>query len=238
MTGRNEPLPLIVTQPFGKGNVLYVGFDETWRWRMVRDSQFHRRFWANCVRYLATLQARRLIITTGGSKFGVGEMITVEAEAYDESYRPLEQEALELQMTDLATGTRLRTITLKAAGKDKPGHYKASFVAEHRGQYELSAPQVQADPNDAVTAKQIAIELPQAEFARTEADVATMKSLAWPPEKVLDLGQIDQLNEIPSGRWTSTHEVPKFLWDTKLMLLVIVALLVTEWILRKKYHMA
>ncbi|HUT56559.1 MAG TPA: hypothetical protein VNA25_01655 [Phycisphaerae bacterium] len=235
---RNHALPLIVAQPYGKGSVLYLGFDETWRWVLVRDGYFYRRFWGNVVRYLATLQARRVTITTGGSRFTVGEPITIEVEAYGRDYQPLEKDKLEVDVVNNETGRAERTLELRAI-EDKPGQFKVTFVAEHRGNYKLTPLVEPDDPNGTPAFKQIEIALPQAEFVRTEADGGTMKSMAWPPEKYLDVSQIDRLAaEIPAGRWTSTHEVPKYLWDTNLALVLIVVLLAAEWILRKRYNMA
>lgn len=235
---RNDPLPLIVAQPYGKGSVLYLGFDETWRWMLVRDGYYYRRFWGNVVRYLATLQARRVMITTGGSRFIVGEPITIEVEAYGRDYQPLQKDKLDVDVVNTQTDRVERTLELMAID-GKPGQFKVTFVAEHRGNYKLTPLIEPDDPNGMPAFKQIQIALPQAEFVRTEADSGTMKSMAWPPEKYLDIGQIDRLAaEIAAGRWTSTNEVPKYLWDTNLALMLIVALLATEWILRKRYNMA
>jgi len=217
--------------------VLYVGFDDTWRWRMVRDGYYHRRFWANVVRFLSTLQARRFTITTGGSRFALGEKIAVEVEAYDEAYQPLRAASLSLDVTDVTAGESLPPLVLEAV-EGKPGVYrKNDFEPRRKGAYRLSPQGLLADANDPALAKQIVVEPPQAEFARTEADEATMRSLAWPTDKFLRVEQIDRLAEIPAGRWTSTTETPRDLWDTKLALLVVVTLLTLEWIGRKKYNM-
>src|SRR5207245_2757729 len=40
----DEPMPLLATQYFGRGLVLFVGFEETWRWRFNAPENFDR-FW-------------------------------------------------------------------------------------------------------------------------------------------------------------------------------------------------
>jgi hypothetical protein len=42
---------LIVRQNYGKGKVLYVGVDSTWRWRYKTGDRFHHRFWGQIVRW-------------------------------------------------------------------------------------------------------------------------------------------------------------------------------------------
>ena len=61
--------PVLAVQTVGAGRTAYLGFDETWRWRFIEDGFYFRRFWANLVRYLAPLNARQIVITTGGDRF-------------------------------------------------------------------------------------------------------------------------------------------------------------------------
>ncbi len=235
--GRNEPEPLLVAQPFGMGRVLYLGFDGTWRWRFLRDGYYHRLFWSNVVRYLATLRARHVVITAGGDRFSAGERITIEAEAYDENFSPLKAATLEVEMIDLAT-QKTETIVLKAVA-DKPGRYKATIRAARTGTFELTA--LKGDPmaREKVQSKTIRIELPKAESIRTEADRATMENIASRRENFLEIHQIDRLaGLIPSDRKTAVRKVPWELWDSNLMLLLIALLLAVEWIFRKKHNMA
>ena len=236
-TGKNEPEPLLVAQPFGVGRVLYMGFDGTWRWRFLRDGHYHRLFWSNVVRYLATLRARHVVITAGGDWFSAGERITVEAEAYDENFSPLKADTFDVEKINTKTGES-ETIVLKAVA-NKPGRFQASFRAAHTGAFQLTA--MKGDPmaKEKVQSKLIRIELPKAESVRTEADRAALETLASKPENFLEIQDIGRLATlIPPDRKTAVRKVPWELWDSNLTLLLIVLLLTIEWILRKKYNMA
>ncbi|RPI64055.1 MAG: hypothetical protein EHM48_01470, partial [Planctomycetaceae bacterium] len=59
-----QPEPLIVVQPVGRGRVMYMNFDETWRWRSVDDQKYYRMFWSNVVQYLCSSSGRQVLITT------------------------------------------------------------------------------------------------------------------------------------------------------------------------------
>ena len=238
-TRKNQPEPIVVVQPVGAGRAVYVGSDETWRWRFVRDGYYHRRFWGNMVRYLATSKARQIVITTGGDRFTAGQKITVQVEAYDEKYQPLKAETFDVTMRKVG-GNGAEKITLKAVDlKNKPGRYQARILARHTGVYELTA--LVDDPlaREKVRPKRIVIELPQAEGRRPEADVATMKNVASRPDNFLRIDQVDKLAElIPPGQLRTVREASLTIWDTPAMLIVLVVLLTVEWILRKKYNMA
>ena len=236
-TGKNKSEPLLVTQPFGMGRVLYVGFDGTWRWRFVRDGYYHRLFWSNVVRYLATLQARQVVITAGGDRFSAGERVTIEVEAYDESFSPLKDAEFEVEMVDRATGESEKIVLESVAGK--PGRYAKTIRAAKMGTFELTA--LKGDPmaDEKVQSKTIRVELPKAESLRTEADRGALLNIASRPENFLGIHQIDKLAElIPADSMTDVREVPWELWDSNLTLLLIVVLLGVEWVLRKKYNMA
>jgi len=235
--GRYEPL--VAAQAVGGGRVVYVGTDETWRWRFVADGAYHRKFWGNLVRYLAPLEARQVVITSGGDRFTAGEKITIEAEAYDKDYRPLTDETFSVEMINVKT-REARTISLKAVEVNKsPGRYKGTVTAAHTGTYELTAMRGDPQARRRVASKRITIELPRGETLRTEADRTTMETVASHPDYFLDICDADKLPElIPPGRLRVSRRINRELWDSKFALGLIVVLLTVEWILRKKYNMA
>ena len=46
-------LPLLVTRPYGSGEVLFMGTDSAWRWRRGVEDRYHYRFWGQVVRWMA-----------------------------------------------------------------------------------------------------------------------------------------------------------------------------------------
>ena len=233
---RRDPEPLIVTQSVGRGRVVYMNFDETWRWRQTADAKYYRAFWANVVKYLTPTTARQVIITTGGDRFSAGQKINVEVEAYDDDYQPLKDSGYTLTMIDKSTGDKSE-IKLEAV-PEKPGRYKgviAQSQTAHRGVFELTSPSV---PEGKLEPKVIRIELPQAEAEKPEADAVTQENVASKPEfalNVADLGRLADL--VPNGRLPTVRDMPRELWDTRMMLILIVTLLTIEWVMRKKYNM-
>jgi hypothetical protein len=236
-TDRNEPEPLLVTQPFGMGRVLYLGFDETWRWRYVHEGRVHQAFWDNVVRYLASLRAKQVVITAGGDQFSTGERITIEVEAFDENFNPRQGDSFDVQIVDTQSGAS-ETIVCKGV-PDKPGRYKATLRASRTGVFQLTALKGDPKAGEKVQPKTIRIDLPKAEALRTEADRAAMENLATRAENFRTIDRAGDLAKlIPDDRKTAVREVPRELWNSNLMLLIIVLLLTAEWILRKKYNMA
>ncbi len=241
VTDRNEREPLIAVQTVGKGGrVVYVGSDETWRWRSLADSYFYERFWGNMVRYLATLMARNVVITTGGDHFSVGERINVEAEVYDEKndYQPLVAETYTVDMVDIHNPDKVLPVILKKM-EGKPGQFQGTITAVHQGRFRLTALRDDPKNDEKVASKEIEIAPLEAELARTEADASALKTLATKPENFLQISDVDQLaGLIPPGRLTAVNDVNQELWDKPLSVILIVLLLGIEWVLRKKHNMA
>jgi len=247
-TSRNRAEPLIATQPFGKGRVLYLGFNSTWRWRRVLDGYYQRQFWSNVVRYLSPTRVYQVVITAGGDRFNSGEKISIQAEAFDDEYRPLKADTFDVYMINEETGEEekhtLNVATEKAedGGQEQVkliGRFRKTITASQTGTFVLTA--LKGDPlaADKVAGKRITVELPQDEALRPEAEEATMQEIASSPENFLQLWEVERLGElIPPGRLEAARPRVREIWDSNLTLLLIVILLAAEWIVRKRHNMA
>lgn len=235
-----EATPLIAVQYYGKGRSLYLGFDESWRWRAVEGGAYYREFWTNVVDFLSAgrLQKKRIIITTGADRFTVGEKMRVRVEAYDRDYKPLDRKTLKVDLVETTTGTS-RTITLRLDAKKKAGgHYEASVRLSDIGVFELTAMKDDPAYKGEVAGKTITVTLPAEEFIHPEADPATLETIAS-EERFMAVQDSDRLIRlIPPGKMTVFNDVPHELWDVPLAIILVVTLLAVEWILRKKHNMA
>ncbi len=52
-TSAHGRVPLLVTQTYGVGKVLFMGTDGAWRWRKGVEDLYHYRFWGQVVRWMA-----------------------------------------------------------------------------------------------------------------------------------------------------------------------------------------
>ncbi|KPK82747.1 MAG: hypothetical protein AMJ81_09345 [Phycisphaerae bacterium SM23_33] len=236
-TSEGEPEPIVAAQPYGTGRVLYIGTDASWRWRFLRDGRYHRKLWCNVVQYLASPKARQVIITAGGDRFDAGKEIQIEVTAYDEDYHRLTDKTFDVEMIDNQTDRRT-TLKLEAV-KGSPGQYKTTIAPKRAGKFLLTA--LWGDPNrdNKVQSKEIAIEVPQAEARRPEANPALLGLVASSKENFLYVDEVDRLTElIPADPLRTVREKKREIWDSNITLVLIVPLLAAEWILRKRYNMA
>jgi len=240
-TADGQPEPLIAVQYYGKGRVLFLGFDGTWRWRYVRDACYYNRFWGNVVDFLAAgrLEKKRVIITTGGAVFDAGSDIRVRVEAYTRDFAPMDAKTFTVRLAPLGGGEASEHVLAAV----KEGFFEGVIPAARTGRFEIVP---KADPGGAgdwtdqdVTPKRIEIRLPEEEFRRPEADREALRELAGDDARFLRIDQVDALAErIPPGKLTTVTEVPRTLWNTLLALAVVGAMLLAEWAVRKVYNMA
>ncbi len=247
-TVRGQPEPLVAVHSL-RGSVLYVGFNESWRWRAVDEAHYHRRFWANAIRFLAADgAAKRYRISSGGDRFEAGETITIDVEAYDELFLPITTETLTIAIVNTATGEETEFELDAVDVEAEPGRYSGILskeLAARPGRYHLTIRGEGERFAENVASKDILIQLPRAESRRKEADSTTLRligqraSAADEEGNFLHLYQLDELaKRIPAGRLRTVHEVPIELWDSPLMMGLVILLLTTEWILRKRFNMA
>lgn len=244
------PLPLIAVQYYGRGRSMYVGFDETWRWRYINDGNVYRKFWYNMIDFLSAgnLEKKRILITTGTDTAAVGEEIRIHVEAYNKKWEPLTEDKITVRLED-PTGAKqpipitLGKVTRKikdADGKESTraidGHYEGTWKLTTEGRFQL----ITGDESekDDVAPKMLTVTLPQDEFKHPESDMATLQTIA-PGESFMTVDQADKLTTLIAPDKMVVYNDHSFeLWDAPLSIIVVVSLLAIEWILRKKYNMA
>ncbi|MDG1833316.1 MAG: hypothetical protein P8J63_08825, partial [Verrucomicrobiota bacterium] len=88
-TKRNEYgyLPVLVTRPFGAGEVLFMGTDAAWRWRRGVEDLYHYRFWGQVVRWMAhkrkMAQGQGMRLTFSPENPKVGDEVFLQATMLD-----------------------------------------------------------------------------------------------------------------------------------------------------------
>ncbi|MDX1965491.1 MAG: hypothetical protein SFX18_20260 [Pirellulales bacterium] len=90
--------PLIAVRPYGKGEVIYIGFNETWRLRRKFGETYYRQFWGQMIHRLGLSHAigsqKRFVVRTDRDTYQAEEQVTVTVEAYDANYEPLASDKL------------------------------------------------------------------------------------------------------------------------------------------------
>jgi len=240
LTTDNQREPVIALQYYGKGRVLYMGIDSTWRWRLVDAAARYNQFWFNAVDFLAAgrLDKKRIVVTTAGRRFDAGSDVVVRVEAYDRDFVPMVGETFTVEMIEAGTDNA----AIHELQKIRPGHFEARIVADRVGTFELR-PHANASGqsdwlDEDVATRRIEVRLPQRELRRPEADHDALRRLAGADHRFLYLHDVAALpDRVPVDTATVVTQSTHMLWNTLFALVVLGVLLLTEWTTRKMFNM-
>lgn len=248
-----QPLPpemertraLIVEQFYGLGQVFWLGFDSTWRWRHRVGDQHHHRFWGQMARTAAQNKA-----SAGNEfvKFGL-ESTDVQA-GQDVVFRarwtpPLLARRPDVKAKiaifprhDAKPDEPLATIDLtpdQARSAVHQGRWLAPTAGEYRAVLKIDGPPL-GGPADKEIAADFLVRGPLTkELADVTASRALLDQMAQVsrgklllPHQLIELPKLIQPEDLAI---TETHEYTLF--DHWLLLALLCGLLTAEWILRK-----
>jgi hypothetical protein len=231
--------PLMVSGRYGAGQVLYLGFNGTWRWRKAgSQAEFFDRFWIQAVRFLVESRSlegrRRGNVATDRDRYEIGDKVTITAQLQDTSYQPLTNEKVEAQLQ--VEGEAPQTVQLLLL-PNQPGAYEAAFIPRKTGQHKLTVRIPGSASEDGAIEAPFQVELPSVETSQVWLNEPLLRDLAdLSGGKYLTINQVGDLAAAVPDK-TETVEIrspPVPLWDKDWVLYTLVALLAIEWAVRKR----
>ena len=241
--------PLLVAGRYGAGNVLFFGFNGTWRWRRVGTrAQYFDRFWIQVVQFLVesrSLQgSRRGIIDADRKEYEMGDRVTLTARALNEQFEPLQVTALNARVHQ--DQGSVQSIPLKPL-PGQAGEYEASFVAQALGNFQASLELPGTDPNNSqeTTSTAFRVKPPSVESRSSWLNEKLLREIADASGgQYASLAELDTLIEqIPLKESTTEYaSPPEPVWNLSqrlryLAFLIPFVLLSVEWIIRKRYKL-
>ena len=228
--------PIIATRRYGKGEVIYIGFNETWRLRRKYGERFYRQFWGQMIYRLglgrALGQQKRFAPSTDLTTYQTGERVTVTVEAYNRNYEHLDVTSLQARLLrQTAAGSQhIDDIQIPLARDNV--FFEASIPPLEAGLYRLLI----MDPE---TNEEFELGFEITTASRERLDVVRNTSLQ------------KQLGDISGGQACELYELPEILnqleaqdikqyterqlplWNTWLILVLVLIIMHTEWLARK-----
>ncbi len=167
-------IPAIAYHTYGRGAVLYMGFDSTWRWRKVYGDRYFRDYWGKVVQFLGlphllreSAQAR---LIPDRLEVAMNERVMLTGMIRNRDFSPHLAESIEVLAKNEAGGE----IHVKLDGSaDRPGIFRGSFYPDSDGRWLLRLPaEYQAEPVE-LTALKI-----NREFVDSALHLALLNDLA------------------------------------------------------------
>jgi uncharacterized membrane protein len=236
LVGRSDELPqeqvVLAHQRYGRGKSMAFTVQDSWQWQMHADipleDMTHEMFWRKLLRWLVSYVPNRVTVTTPKDRFAPGEPVVVRAEVDDDRYLKVNNARV---MGEVHTPSG-ETLDLPMEWTvDKDGEYRASFVPEERGFYEI---RVEAEREASLLGSSTAyVEVSDLtdEYFSAERRTGLLERIAadtdgrfYTPETINELPE--DMSYTEGG---TTVRERKDLWDMPIVFLLLVILAGIEW---------
>lgn len=241
------PQPIIAIRRLGKGEVIYIGFDETWRLRRKYGELYYRKFWGQMIHRLGLSHAlgsqKRFVVETDRQHYQSDDRVLLTVEAYDANFEPLDAEKLPDRKL------QAEMIVPSADGDSGPGEVQKISISQLReGVFEARVPVLKRGEHRIRVADPITSEYSEVVFQVTSRSaegrsavrkVDLERQIAQTTGgKDYDLETVQKFPEevkLPQTNETLVQNLP--LWNTYLCFFAVVLLLLSEWLIRKLVHL-
>jgi len=232
------PQPLIAVRKYGAGEVVYLGFNETWRLRRRYGDKYYRQFWSQLIYRLGMSHAlgaeKRFEVRAERQQYRVEETATISIRAYDENFETLTSDKLagnvlqgELVIPGEPPQTRAIEIPML-----RQGEFEARVPVYTPGEYTMKV-------KDPVTGKtsEVRFEVSglSAERRSGVRNLQMEKQLATATGgRAYDITEAHKLvDDIRIEPLVATSIRRRPLWNTPACFIVLIGLMLGEWLLRK-----
>jgi hypothetical protein len=227
--------PVLATHFYGKGQVLFLGTDETWRWRTNAGEKTYGRFWGQVIYQMGLPHLigtpKRVQLALERPENVLGKPGYVYARVFDAEFRPLigEKIAARLERLDAKPGEERARALLLEPVVGQPGDYRALLAHDAVGRFVVKVD----DPAAASLEYRVGLP-PQHELtvAGMAEDPLRAAALASGGKFYREEDLYRMLASLEPRKAPFTMRSELLLWNAPVFLVFLV-LIAAEWILRK-----
>ena len=239
---RAESQVLIALQRYGKGRTLAIATNSTWKWRGTDTGRAcYSKFWGQALRWLSALEAptleegEHLKFWTDKEEYSVGDEVRLEATVIDRMAKLTSTAEVEAELSS-PDGHKSR---FELISSEELGRYLGTCALSEQGTYSVT---VRARTEGFLlgeASKRLAVGSTSAEFDDPDLNEPLLRAIANRTNGAyLSIAQVDELPaRIKLGDKIELKPVKRELWSNPIFLGLFVALITTEWVLRKRMHM-
>jgi uncharacterized membrane protein len=231
--------PLLISQRYGSGLAAAFLTGSSWRWQMLRDheDESHQTFWRQIMRWLVLSAQGPVTVETEREVYSQGEPVSIRANVRDRAYARINNAQVEAVITS-PQGEKIEVPLRWNARED--GVYVSEWYPQTEGVYqiELSATSVSE---------------PERSLGRARTYFVTSTGGREYFDSTLKADFLARISEETGGRYYSVDNAEHLpteiryvdskasvievldLWDMPVNLFLLLSILSTEWILRRRW---
>lgn len=230
--------PVIALQTYGRGQTLYFGTDETYRWRSGVGGKYFNRIWTQIIQDFALERLQGASATTqlrtDRAVYYVGDTVKIHGKIFDRNFQPLDDPRLEGELSREAKegAPAVQSFALEAVAGNR-GLYAGEWTARTPGRYRY------APLRDREAEVVFDVIARNAELLNPELDAATLQGMASESGghflRETDLARLPGL--IETDRATIPREKVVALYHALPLLVLFIVFLCAEWSLRRLWQL-
>ena len=235
----SQRYPLVAWQRYGTGKCLSIATDRLWRLRFKTGDKYHWRVWSQCIQFMTLSRLmgehRRIRLETDRSIYSLDDQSRIYAHVLDDDFEAVVQTGFEVVVSGPDDSDVEQRIRLQP-DRAHPGLYEGYFSPPATGRYRIEA-------NDEDKEVSNTTEFQVADF-RKELTDTNMRS-----------DHLERIAELTGGAKLSIRDLPRLrslinsepvtttvrserpLWDSSLVVFLLVGLLGAEWIIRRRHDL-
>lgn len=226
-------IPLLVTQPYGRGQSYILATGGTWRWQMSLpvDDMKHETFWRQVLRAMVGNAPENVSLTVS-NQLGAGD-IGLRAEFRDDAFNPVD----DVSVTAVASHETGASFSVPLLPGEEPGVFMGAITPPHSGTWYFEALAEKEGEPVAVGRSSMLYESGQAEHFGFRMNRGLLQRLSeatggryFEPD---DLSGLPDLLRYSSAGITETEY--RSVWDAPAIFLLLLLLKAGEWLLRRRW---
>lgn len=227
-------VPLLMSQPFGRGHAYILATGGTWRWQMSMplEDQSHESFWRQFMRALVASAPSNVSLSANAA---AGESaIRLRAEFRDDAFNPID----DLRVSAVVSHEDGESWSLDLLpSADESGVFAADTTLSKSGAWYFEAIAERNGEVFDVVRSSVLSESGQAEYFNIRRNSALLGRLSESTGgQYFESGDIDALPDLL--RYSSagiTEQVHRPIWDALAVFLLLLILKTGEWLLRRRW---
>jgi len=233
-------LPVLAVREAGEGRTLLLGTDSSWRWSFLDvesggDGRAYDAFWRTAIRWLIhDPDLERVRLELPDDLFAPGAAVPIVVRVYDRDFAPAKRTPIALEIARLDAPAEPRTFSLAS---DDSGLARLDLASPGRGAFRVRA---HTDRRRSRDERVFVVAASGEELGRPDARDDLLRALARETGGTFRASgeSLRGLRLVPSRRVGLETQRDLDLWAGLPMLLLALAALAGEWILRRRWGLS